>query len=158
MRSWKKADGRKLIAEGFHVLRVGRYPMKNCFRLFLSIIIIAVMMPIGIAAVGRERITKDISVVEDSAFQGHTRRPRVAFRHDAHNEAAAFEYDLCHHVYEDGRLVEGKTPEDRWCSGCHAGQEDPRHLNLVAAYHNRCKGCHEEEKKGPVTCSECHAE
>jgi len=113
---------------------------------------------IGGAAVAREDKTEEIKTVEDSVFQlGRTRRPPVVFLHDAHNEAAAFEYAACHHVYdEDGRLLENETSEDKECSECHAAKDDPRHLDLVASYHNLCKGCHEKEKKGPVMCSECH--
>ena len=126
--------------------------MKKFFRLFHPTVIIAVLMLIGGATFAQEEIT----AVEDSAFGDHTRRPRVVFQHDAHNEAAAFEYAACHHIYEDGQLLEDEAPEDRECSKCHADTDDPQHLDLVTAYHNRCKGCHEEEKKGPVICSECH--
>lgn len=133
--------------------------MIKCFRLLHPIVIIVLLTLVGGAIIAREVKTEDITAVEDSAFQGGKRRPGVAFRHDAHNEAAAFEYVACHHVYdEDGRLLENETSEDKECSECHAGKDDPRHLDLVAAYHNLCKGCHEEEKKGPVTCAECHAE
>jgi hypothetical protein len=131
--------------------------MRKYFRLSVPIVIISLLIIIGGATIGREHVPEEISVVEDSAFQGHMRRPRVAFRHDAHNAAAAFEYDACHHVYDkDGRLLENETSEHKECSECHAKKDDPRHLDLVAAYHKQCKGCHEEEKKGPVTCNECH--
>jgi hypothetical protein len=26
----------------------------------------------------------------------------------------------------------------------------------MKAYHLNCKGCHQEQKKGPVMCGECH--
>ena len=120
--------------------------MRNCFRLFPPIVIIIMLMIIGGATIAREDKTEDITAVEDSAFQGHMRRPPVAFRHDAHNEAAAFQYDACHHVYDkDGRLIENETSEDKECSECHAEKDDPRHLDLVAAYHKQCKDCHDHD-------------
>jgi hypothetical protein len=27
----------------------------------------------------------------------------------------------------------------------------------MKAFHLNCKGCHQERKKGPVMCGECHA-
>ncbi len=121
------------------------------------IVIIVILMIAGGATIAQVEKTEDIKAVEDSVFRGNTRRPRVSFQHDAHNEAAAFEYNACHHVYDEaGRLLEGETSEDKECSECHAKKDDSQHLDLVAAYHNLCKGCHEEEKKGPVMCSECH--
>ena len=131
--------------------------MKNTFRLLHPIVIIVILTIACGVTIAREDKTEDISTVEDSAFQRNTRRPRVSFQHDAHNEAAAFEYDACHHVYdEDGRLLGNETSEDKECSECHAKKDDRQHLDLVAAYHNLCKRCHEKEKKGPVVCSECH--
>ena len=132
--------------------------MRKSFRMLHLIVIIIVLILSGGNITAREDKTEDITVVEDSAFQGHARRPRVPFHHDAHNEAAAFEYSICHHVYdEDGMLIENETSDNKECSECHAEKDDPQHLDLVAAYHNLCKNCHEEEKKGPVMCSECHA-
>ena len=131
--------------------------MRKFLRLLHPIVIIIMLILAGGVTIARVEKTEEITVVEDSAFHDRTRRPRVPFEHDAHNEAAAFEYSVCHHVYdEEGQLIEGETSDDKECSECHAKKDDPRHLDLVASYHNLCKGCHEEERKGPVMCSECH--
>jgi hypothetical protein len=29
-------------------------------------------------------------------------------------------------------------------------------LDLANTYHLQCKGCHVENKKGPIMCNECH--
>jgi len=100
----------------------------------------------------------DVTTVEDSAFNEHM-RPSVLFAHDEHNEQAEIEdCNVCHHLYEDGKLVEDESSEDFECSSpkCHASEQDSYPMTLVQAYHNRCKGCHLERKAGPVMCAECH--
>jgi hypothetical protein len=99
----------------------------------------------------------DVTRVEDSAFKEKRMRPAVPFPHDEHNEQAEIEdCNVCHHVYEEGKLVEDESSEDSECSECHISEEDSYPISLVQAYHNRCKGCHLERKAGPVMCAECH--
>ncbi len=100
---------------------------------------------------------EDVKQVRDSAFGVRTRGP-VAFNHEAHNEKAGIDdCAVCHHVRDEkGQLVEGETSEDKECSECHMANGKTRD-DLARAYHLNCKGCHEELKKGPVTCGECHA-
>jgi hypothetical protein len=99
----------------------------------------------------------DVSSVEDSAFTKKM-RPGVPFQHEAHNEKAGIEdCAVCHHVFENGKLVEGATSEDKECSECHlSGNRDT--LDLIIVYHQRCRGCHLEAKSGPILCSQCHSE
>jgi len=96
----------------------------------------------------------------------HPRRPRVVFDHDTHNEKAHLDdCSICHHVYKNGKLVEGESSEDQKCSSCHkinpeeneghTGQEE-NEVSLREAYHKRCIGCHLKRKKGPIMCNECH--
>jgi hypothetical protein len=94
--------------------------------------------------------------VRDSAFGVRT-RPAVPFAHDEHNAKAELgDCTICHHVIIDGVKSDFETSEDMECSECHmAGGKD--RMDLMNAYHRNCKGCHEEEKAGPVTCGECHA-
>ncbi|MEW5734162.1 MAG: acidic tetraheme cytochrome c3 TmcA [Thermodesulfobacteriota bacterium] len=96
----------------------------------------------------------DMTRVSDPAFTQRT-RPLPLFPHDLHNEQAGIgDCGACHHVYENGVKSETETSEDRMCSDCHAKGNDTRLLRK--AFHDRCKGCHEQEKKGPVQCAECH--
>jgi hypothetical protein len=94
--------------------------------------------------------------VKSDAFTSH-QRPNAVFRHDSHNEKAAIENcGECHHVYEDGKLAEDETSEDKRCSDCHGLEDSGRQPGLMKAFHLNCKGCHQEKKKGPVMCGECH--
>jgi hypothetical protein len=63
---------------------------------------------------------------------------------------------VCHHVYEDGKLLKDESSEGEPCSACHSLEEIDSQPGLMDAYHLNCKGCHEEIKKGPITCGECH--
>jgi hypothetical protein len=84
-------------------------------------------------------------------------RPAAVFPHDAHNEKAGIDgCNQCHHVYENGKLVEDESSEDRRCSDCHGAEAAGRQPGLMKAFHLNCKGCHQEQKKGPVMCGECH--
>jgi len=125
--------------------------MGNCFRFFYS----AAVLVLGILLGGPVAAQEDITTVNDSAFETLT-RPAVVFYHDDHNDNAGLDCHECHHVYdEDGEIAEDETSEDFECSWCHTS-DDSRNLDLVAKYHERCKGCHEEWQAGPVVCSGCH--
>lgn len=101
----------------------------------------------------------DMTRVHDTAFENH-RRPSVAFEHDTHNETAGIgECGACHHVYSDDdkpQLVEDESSEEQECSVCHLIENQRPPLNLMRAFHLRCKGCHQEQGQGPVICNDCH--
>jgi hypothetical protein len=93
----------------------------------------------------------------DSSVFGNPERAAVPFRHDAHNEAAEIEEcNECHHVYEDGELLEDESSEDQSCADCHDLESTGNEPSLRRAYHMNCKGCHQERKSGPIMCGECH--
>lgn len=94
--------------------------------------------------------------VSDPAF--HKRgRPPVRFLHDDHNEAAEIiDCSACHHVYADGKKVEGDMSAGMACSECHVSGKDDAAIDLIRTYHLHCRGCHIREKAGPITCGECH--
>ncbi len=86
------------------------------------------------------------------------RRPPAVFQHDEHNELAEIEECyVCHHVYdENGKLMEDESSEDQPCSECHELTRSGNKPALMKAFHINCKGCHEERKKGPLMCGQCH--
>lgn len=99
---------------------------------------------------------EDIVLVQD---EGYTRtvRPDPRFVHDEHNELAEIEdCNVCHHVWQDGELVEDESSEDQACSECHLAADATNTLSLTRRYHQQCKSCHQEKKKGPVMCADCH--
>ncbi|MBU1399143.1 MAG: cytochrome c family protein [Proteobacteria bacterium] len=97
---------------------------------------------------------ENVKSVQDSAFKTKM-RPGAVFLHDDHNGKAEIDdCGTCHHVYKDGVKIEDETSEDMECSECH--RINGNTVTLVAKYHLRCKGCHEEKKAGPVMCSDCH--
>jgi len=123
--------------------------MKKKIWILCSIFIAAVAV-IVVAAYSQENVKS----VQDSAFKTKM-RPDAVFLHDEHNEKAEIDdCGICHHVYKDGVKVEDETSEDTECSGCHKIDGNP--VPLVAKYHLRCKGCHEEKEAGPGMCSEWH--
>ena len=98
----------------------------------------------------------EMTVVDNSVFDNPQRSPSV-FVHDQHNEAAGIDNcGTCHHVYEDGKLVEDESSEDMRCSDCHYLKAVDGQPGLMNAFHANCKGCHEAEGSGPVMCGECH--
>jgi hypothetical protein len=118
-----------------------------------SIILAALVSTI---AVFSARSQEDVKFVTDSAFTSHM-RPPVPFNHDKHNETAQIEdCGTCHHVYQDGKRVDGDASAGTLCSDCHTLKKGDNPMSLVRVYHLQCKGCHIEKKTGPVLCSECH--
>ena len=122
-------------------------------RYLLIITLVSIIALAGLTAYAQE----DIEFVEDSGFVT-TMRPRPAFMHDEHNEKAGIEDCIeCHHVYDNaGNRLEDESSEDQECSECHGAQGDEYPMELVRHYHMNCKGCHQAEKAGPVTCGTCH--
>jgi hypothetical protein len=99
---------------------------------------------------------EDLKFVQVDAFE-NPQRPPAVFRHDEHNELAEIEEcNVCHHLYEDGKLVEDESSEDQRCADCHGMQDVGRKPGLVEAFHTNCKSCHREKQKGPLMCGQCH--
>ncbi|NLW81849.1 MAG: cytochrome c3 family protein [Desulfovibrionales bacterium] len=100
--------------------------------------------------------SQEDTVLKVDAF-GKLERPVSVFDHDTHNEKAqAEDCSLCHHVYKDGKKVEGESSEGQACSECHTLKAQGTQPGLRMAYHQQCKKCHIDQKKGPVACGECH--
>ncbi len=99
---------------------------------------------------------EDMSVIDNSVFENPQRPPSV-FNHDEHNELAGIvECNQCHHVYEDGKLLEDESSEDQRCADCHELTDSGRIPGLMKAFHTNCKSCHREKKNGPLMCGQCH--
>lgn len=103
---------------------------------------------------GGAALANDDSVLKVDVF-GALERPLSAFDHDQHQELVD-ECADCHHVYEDGKLVEGESSEDQACSDCHTLKAQGNQPGLRTAFHQQCQGCHVEKKSGPVACGQCH--
>ncbi|MCF6247884.1 MAG: cytochrome c family protein [Desulfobacula sp.] len=101
--------------------------------------------------------SQNLERLEPSGFE-NTRRPGAVFDHDLHNENAQLDdCATCHHLYENGAIIDDESSEDSSCSECHllSSNQDNK-ITLQVAFHRQCKECHYEEKKGPVFCGECH--
>ena len=99
---------------------------------------------------------EDMEMIDDDGF-AKKQRPPVVFHHDEHNELAEIEEcNECHHVYENGHKVEDESSEDQSCSECHDEKGSDNQPGLRKAFHMKCKGCHLENKKGPIMCGQCH--
>ncbi len=118
---------------------------------------IALSLSIGIALASSPAWSQDDMTVVDNAAFGNPQRTPSVFVHDEHNETAGIdECNVCHHVYEDGQLVEDESSEDQSCSECHDLKGSDDQPSLIKAFHTNCKGCHQEQEKGPILCGECH--
>ena len=99
---------------------------------------------------------EDMTVVDNAVFDNPQRTPSI-FVHDEHNDNAGIDdCAACHHVYENGQLVEGESSEDQRCSDCHSLEGGDGQPALMKAFHTNCKGCHQQEGRGPILCGECH--
>ncbi len=124
-----------------------------CRNYVMILALVGIVALVGLTAHAQE----DIEFVEDSGFATHM-RPPVAFKHDEHNEMAGIEDCIeCHHVYDEaGNRHDDESSEDQECSECHGAEGDEYPMELVRHFHMNCKGCHQEQKAGPVTCGTCH--
>ena len=98
----------------------------------------------------------DDSTIDNSAFDNPRKTPSL-FNHDYHMEDLEIEEcSICHHLYEDGKLVEDESSEGQSCAECHPVKPAEKTTPLMKAFHLNCKGCHKERKAGPVMCGQCH--
>ncbi|MFW5487316.1 MAG: acidic tetraheme cytochrome c3 TmcA [Desulfovibrio sp.] len=110
-------------------------------------------MAFALAGAGEEEQPR----IETIDAFGTLQRPASLFNHDQHMELAEDNCTVCHHVYKDGKLVEGESSEDVPCSECHKLQPTKDNsMPLQKAYHKNCISCHEAKGKGPVMCGQCH--
>jgi len=123
--------------------------IKNKFYIFVLIIVSMLIFVSGYAQ-------DDMVVVDNSVFDSAQRNPSV-FKHEEHNEKADLEdCNACHHIYQDGKLVEDESSEDQSCSDCHELKKSGHTPGLMKAFHTNCWGCHKEKNAGPLMCGECH--
>lgn len=96
----------------------------------------------------------DIQSLEHDIFVGR-QRPAAVFSHEQHADTAGIDCMECHHAYENGENVWDDSMETD-CTACHVLEAEGKKMSAMKAFHTNCKGCHEKEGKGPVTCGECH--
>jgi hypothetical protein len=76
----------------------------------------------------------------------------VPFSHAEHADMVDEGCTACHHHAPPGVYQK--------CGACHEKglfeTEKLNRLNLKAAYHGQCIGCHVEWEAGPTGCTECH--
>ena len=124
--------------------------MRQWFLLMLAMFAVCYCYPAAAHA------QEDMTVIDNGDFE-NPKRPPAVFVHDQHNELAAIEEcNVCHHLYEDGKLREDESSEDQGCADCHEMQDFDRKPGLMKAFHTNCKSCHREKKKGPLMCGQCH--
>ena len=124
--------------------------MKKVVVFIITIVVVSAFL------FGSAYSQEEMTFVDNGVFTKPERTPSI-FRHDEHNEKAGVEEcNTCHHVYENGKLMEDESSEDQRCSDCHEKKASGNKLALMKAYHTNCKECHTKQKKGPIMCGECH--
>ena len=109
-----------------------------------------------VLAVAQSFSQEDMRVVDNSIFTKPVRVSSV-FNHDLHNETSGLDdCSICHHLYEDGKLIEDESSEDQSCAECHLADGGGKTPSLRRAFHLNCKGCHLSKGTGPVMCAQCH--
>ena len=127
---------------------------KNNTALFILIAGLAFLFIPFLFVFGTAYAQDDINLLEHDAFI-ERERPGAVFPHTLHADDAGIDCLECHHIYENGDNVWDDSSESE-CAECHKLEADGKTLPLMKAFHENCKGCHEKENKGPLTCGECH--
>ena len=119
-------------------------------------ILIAVVLACGLVLNLYPAFSQDDMVIISNEVFPSPQRPACVFKHDEHNEKAGIEdCSACHHVYEDGKLVQDDSSEGTPCAECHKVNAKTG-TPLMLAYHMQCIDCHTQKGKGPVACGQCH--
>ncbi len=75
---------------------------------------------------------------------------KVLFTHLIHIDDYADDCQDCHHNLEDDE-------ETYDCSDCHEDKGEEDMPSRADAFHDQCKGCHEDNDAGPIECNSCHS-
>lgn len=125
--------------------------MRKTFTAALILVFVAV--PVLLAHTGPEKVTLKAAV----AKQGP-----VTFAHAKHAQLIKT-CDTCHHNHK-GMTAENTKADTKVtkCTTCHLDPKDKagsmREMSLTKnPFHSLCLGCHKKDKKGPATCTGCHA-
>ncbi len=121
-------------------------------RPLIILIVLFLILSMG-SAFGQE----NMKFIKSPAFK-HPQRPPAVFEHDKHNEKAQiYDCSVCHHYYENGKLIQGAVSVGQPCSACHKlHPTKDNKIPLMEAYHKLCISCHKKEGKGPLACGQCH--
>ena len=105
--------------------------------------------------------------LKSSVYKKH-RKPIVTLSHKKHAEEYKVACTDCHHVFKDGKNVWKEGDPVQKCEECHSkakaspderksmSKEERMKVFHYDAIHENCKGCHKEQKKGPISCKDCH--
>ncbi len=74
---------------------------------------------------------------------------KVLFTHSVHVDNYTGDCLDCHHNLDDDETYN--------CSDCHEETGDDYMLSRADAFHDQCKGCHEDYGAGPIECNSCHS-
>jgi Class III cytochrome C family. len=115
---------------------------------------IAFIVSFGAAIALADQIPASVTVNEAA-----NKQPGVTFAHAKHGTTLVKSCDTCHH--KDKGLTKATAKNARKCSSCHlnaaAGVPGMREMSMQKnPFHMVCISCHKTEKKGPVSCKDCH--
>jgi DnaJ-class molecular chaperone len=124
-----------------------------------KLVVFAVMLAMGCVGVFASRTFAENKGPETVTLDYNKAKKKVEnFNHKKHQEEIVKgDCKVCHHKKEEGK-------DARTCASCHADKSQEikdskgKVMKIQDAYHERCKGCHKKEKKGPTKCKECHGE
>lgn len=89
----------------------------------------------------------------DSFGSGRRKKPPVAFDHEEHSVDHRIPCAGCHHEKE-------RRPGRCLADDCHGPRRRVVKGKLMPeledAFHETCKGCHRENRSGPIKCNDCH--
>ena len=86
----------------------------------------------------------------DAVTQATSRYEAMRFNHGGHTDKLGIDCSKCHHTWER-ELMESPTR----CVACHGYKAE---VSLLKAFHGTCRGCHLDNRAGPVKCLGCHSE
>jgi hypothetical protein len=109
--------------------------------------LLALVLAMSSAIVLAHEDMPDVIVID----KAQAKKGPVTFPHEQHGKA--FECKVCHHI-------ETADVEPESCFNCHG--KDPAIPDPSVSsskenpFHILCRGCHQEQAKGPTKCGECH--
>lgn len=118
--------------------------MRTSAAVFLAVFSMTALM--ATPAVTEQKVPENVTIE-----RAQSKKSPVTFAHAKHSEE--INCLKCHH--------DAKSSADaQSCFVCHGSDPDIPDPSVSGAkenpFHIRCRGCHQEQGKGPTKCKDCH--
>ena len=134
--------------------------LKNlAYMAIFSLIMGSILTPLSARSADWPADVPDKLTINEKVYENDHKKGPVEFPHKKHFVENGLDCVTCHHVYENGKNVWKQGDKVKGCGECHPyDKNDGKKIKMKmgTVFHNLCRKCHQQGKKGPTKCDGCH--